>query len=494
MSKSFKQKIAIFSLFSILIPSLVWGAEVDYDNIISDSDANNYNSMTLSEIRDFLREKNSYLKDYEYSGNNPSPAQVALDPDLKYIQTRSAAEIIYNAAQEAKINPQFLLTLLQKEQGLIEDTDPSDRALDFAMGYYCYDGNYCNVKYKGFGKQVRGAALQFRWYMDNIHQYNWKPNQPACADDPTPFLPCTSRGTVVTPANHITAAMYIYTPHLHGNKLFFTLWNKYGFGGLADQDGDGDETPLAQIGFFPDGALVKAKGSEGGTIYLISEGEKRPFANMSALISRYNPDKVLLVDEAELDKYKEGNVIAHTNYSVLENSQGQRYLIDGLSKRLIISDEAFRQLGFNPDEVEEASDIDLAAYITGTELDESSQPFAELWKDMATEAIYLVKDGVKHRIIDQFILDNNFSDMSIREVTAKTLEDLENGSPVKLANGTLIKKDLDKDVYVVSNGLRRLIPDGVTFEELGYSWNQINVVSSKVMNFHSLGQPILSKQ
>jgi len=491
MSSYYRKKIAFFILLILLIPNLVLGAEVDYDNIISDSDANNYNSMTMEEIRDFLRKQNSYLKDFEYSGNNPSPAQVALDPELKYIQTRTAAEIIYNAAQEAKINPQFLLVLLQKEQGLIENAGPTDRALDFAMGYYCYDGDYCNVKYKGFGKQVRGAALQFRWYMDNIYDYNWQPNKPSCADDPNPFLPCTSNGTVVTPENKITAAMYIYTPHLHGNKLFFTLWNKYGFGGLID---DGGEVPIITAGFFPDGALVKAKDSEEGTIYLISDSKKRAFANMNALISRFDPGKVLLVDQSELDKYEDGSIIAYANYSVLENALGQKYLIDGLTKRLIVSDEAFRHLGYNPEEVEVVNNSELDAYTTADSLDESSSPFAELLKDMDTDTVYLVKDGQKHRIIDQFILDNNFSDMKLREVTAKTIADLSDSTPVKLIDGTLIKKDLDARVYVISNGYRRLIPDGTTFTKLGYRWEDIHTVSSKVMNFHALGEEIISKE
>ena len=402
MPNFYRKKIATLTLLAILIPNLVFGAEVDYDKIISDSDANNYQSMTMFEIRDFLSSQNSYLKDYTYSGNNPSPTQVASGPDKKYIQTRTAATIIYNAAQEARINPQFLLTLLQKEQGLIEKSNPSDRALNFAMGYYCYDGNYCNVKYKGFGKQVRGAALQFRWYLDNIYSYNWQPNKPACADDPNTLLPCTSRGTVVTPANNITAAMYIYTPHLHGNKLFFTLWNKYGFGGLIDE---GDDIPIASLGFLPDGALVKAKDGEEGTIYLIANGQKRAFSNMTSLISRFNPDKVLSIEQEELDKYDDGSLIAHANYSLLEGSGGNKYLIDGLFKRLIVSDEAFRQLGFNPLELEEASFSELAAYADGEDLSGSSTPFAELWQDIDTAGIYLVKDAKKHRVIDQFIID-----------------------------------------------------------------------------------------
>lgn len=78
MTNDYKQKIAIFTLFVLLIPNLAFGAEVDYNNIISDSDADNYQSMTMSEIRDFLRSQDSYLQNYEYSGNNPSPAQVVL--------------------------------------------------------------------------------------------------------------------------------------------------------------------------------------------------------------------------------------------------------------------------------------------------------------------------------------------------------------------------------------------------------------------------------
>jgi len=492
MTNYYRKNIAIFIMFTLFIPNLVRGAEVNYNNIISDADANNYNSMTLTEIRDFLRTQNSYLKEYKYSGNNPSPTQLSLDPDKKYIETRTAAEIIYNAAQEAKINPQFLLTLLQKEQGLIEGTNPDERDLNFAMGYYCYDGNYCNVQFKGFGKQVRGAALQFRWYVDNIYNYNWQPNKAACADDPTPLLPCTSKGTVVTPANKITAAMYIYTPHLHGNKLFFTLWNKYGFGGEIDE-GEND-LPSTEPGFFPDGALLKAKDSQEGTIYLISGGEKRAFADMTSLLSRFDPDKVLLVDQAELDKYEAGQLIAHANYSVLENPDGDRYLIDGLTKRLIISEEAFRQLGFNPDEIEKVDQAELAAYVTGDTLDASASPFAELWQDMDSEAIYLVKDGQKHRIVDEFIVDVNFPEMKIKDVTVKTLDGLKTSSPIKLLDGTLIKANADARVYVISNGERRLIPDGDTFAKLGYSWTSIYTVTSKVMNLHQLGEAILNRE
>ncbi len=471
----------IFLLFIIALPSTSLAA--DYNNIISDEDVSYYESMTQVEIKDFLRSNNSYLANYWYTGDNPGPVELANDPEAEedYIKQRSATEIIYNAAYESKINPQFLLTMLQKEMGLVEDADPVENQLAYAMGYDCPDSGGCNFRTKGFGKQVRATAQQFRWYIDNINQYNWRPGVPACADDPNPFTPCTSQGTLVTPANAITAAMYLYTPHIHGNTLFATLWDKYGFSGSV---------PIASLtGIFPSGALVKA--IDGEDIFLISDGVKRQFASMSALISRYDPQKVLAVDATELTKYEDGNEIAFTNYSVLENATGDRYLIDGLQKRLIVSDEAFRQLGFNVAEVESATASELASFSDGADLDEdSSSPFAEVWQDSASEKYFYIKDGTKAPLIDLSIVESNFPDFVVKEVTPFTLENLDQVAPVKLLDGTLIKKATDSRVYVISDGLRRLIPDEAVFTAMGYSWTNIITMPNKVMNFHALGQEL----
>ncbi|MDP2812091.1 MAG: hypothetical protein Q8O32_00140 [bacterium] len=486
MKKIFKYIFSVFSLFGLILPNISSALEINYNQIISDEEATDYRSMTQKEIQSFLEEQNSFLKDYQYSGNNPTPAQVATDPELKYIETRSAAEIIYNAAQEAKISPKFILTILQKEQSLIDDSTPTERNLDFAMGYYCFDGDYCNPMYKGFGKQVRSAALQFQWYMDNIESYDYQPGVPVCIDDYTIDLPCTDKGTQVTPANRVTAALYVYTPHIHGNKLFATLWDRYGFGGATTFPID-----VIGAGIIPEGSLVKAKGLADSAVYLISNGEKRAFASMTALVSRYDPGKILEISSEEIEKYTNGDLIAHPNYSVLANASGQRYLIDGLTKRLIVSNEAFRQLGFNSDEVLVVSNEELAYYNEAEVLTEGqASPFAQLMKDDISDQLYYVKDGKKSLIIDNFIIQANFLDMEMKEVTAKTLENLSLASPIKLSDGTLIKTEKDKRVYVISAGLRRFIPDGETFEALGYKWTNIYTVSSKIMNFHSLGEQI----
>lgn len=479
-----KKTVSIISLFSLLFPILVQAAEFDPSNIISDEAAQDYQSMSQIEIRDFLREQDSYLSRFFYNGDNPGPTELAIDPDQEYIKTRSASEIIYNAAYEAKINPQFLLTMLQKEQSLIEDDTPSERQLNYAMGYYCFDGQPCNPRFKGFGKQVRSTALQFRWYLDNIHEYTYQPGKRSCIDDPTPDVPCTSAGTEIKPENTITAAMYVYTPHIHGNKLFLTIWERYGF----------DAATVGQPGYFggifPDGALVQA--SEGDdTVYIILGQEKRPFGSTTALVSRYDPNKVLKINAEELEKYDEGASIDHANYSVLESSDGDRYLIDGLQKRFIVSDEAFRQLGYNPAEVLEVSDTELNSYVDGAVLDENNpSPFEQLMRDTSTNGVYYIKNDTKAPIVDPDIL-KSYSDLTIVDATPAQLEKYRKISAAKLKDGTLIKMADDPRVYVISNEKRRLIEDEYTFLTLGYSWADIMTVSERVLRLHEVGRPLL---
>ncbi|RJQ33944.1 hypothetical protein C4566_02810 [Candidatus Parcubacteria bacterium] len=475
--------ISFFSLFTFIFPIIAQAAEFDYNNIVSDEEAQNYKAMSQMEIKTFLKEQNSYLANFFYSGNNPGPNESSDDPEVEFIKTRSATEIIYNAAQEAKINPQFLLVMLQKEQSLIEDSDPDERQLNYAMGYYCFDGQPCNPRFKGFGKQVRSTALQFRWYLDNIDDYTYQPGKSSCIDDGTPDLPCSSAGVEIKPENTITAALYVYTPHIHGNKLFATIWDRYGFGGTAT----GDDNSFN--GIFPDGALVKANGGD-GTIFLISNQEKRPFGSTTALVSRYDPNKVLTVDAQELEKYSEGLVIEFPNYSVLQAPSGDRYLLDNLEKRLIVSDEAFRQLGYNPAEILGVTQADIDAYIDGEDLAEGNpSPFEQLMRDTSTNGIYYVKNDTKAPIIDPEILAS-YSDLKIIDASPADLEQYRKISAARLKDGTLIKMVDDPRVYVISNGERRLIEDEKTFLTLGYSWNQIRQVSERVLRLHEIGQTL----
>lgn len=489
----------IFAISSILPSSIVFATTADEDdinNIISDAEVSDYNSMTQVEIKNFLKSKNSHLANYWYFGDNPSPTELGIDIDdanrkiipasevPDFPKKRSATEIIWNAAIEFKINPKFLLVMLQKEQGLIEKSDPSERNLAYAMGYYCYDGQYCNFKWSGFGKQVRSTAEQFRYYIDNIERYDHQPNKRSCVDDPTPDLPCTSKGTEIKPANAITAAMYIYTPHVHGNLLFAKIWDRYDFGGASEPTVE----ELVKNGIFPHGALVTDEDDD--TVYLIYNNKKRPFESTTALVSRYDPGKVLTVDSIELDKFHLGDPIKFANYSIFETLGGKKYLIDGLEKRLISSNEAFKALGFNPAEVEEIAAQELEVFETGAPLDAEYSPFSQLMRDTSTNGVYFVKDDKKIPIVDPLILEINYPDMKIVDVNEANLDKYKKVSAMRLEDGNLIKLEDDPRVYVISDGARRAIEDEATFLSLGYSWSDIHIVNERVMRLHPIGQKL----
>ena len=478
------KKIFLF-IFIFFLSSKVSSANLGYNNILSDHEATNYNSMNIAEIQEFLESKNSYLSNYWYTGNNPGPihfVEAEANPDKKFFKKRYASEIIYNASQENKINPQLLLTMLQKEMGLIEDNDVTTRQLGFAMGYYCYDGAKCNPRFKGFGKQVRSTAAQFRYYLDNINQYNHRPNNRSCIGDPTPYLPCTSNGTEIIPENKITASLYVYTPHIHGNVLFKTLWNRYDF----------TDNVSEYLGIIPDGSLVQAKnGEDKDTIFLIKDGKKLVFENTTSLVSRFDPGQVLKVDYEEIAKFVSGNNIKYANYSILQGPDSKKYLLDNLVKRLIVSDEVFHSLGFNPLEIEEISYAELSLIPDGKDItsDEISV-FEQLIRDPKTNGVYYIKDNKKYPVISQEIIDINWPKMIIKDIYSEELNKYIKSKPAKLKDGTLVKSENNNSVYVISNGRRRSLSNEETFINLGYNWSEVKIISDRVFKLHKLGKEI----
>ena len=198
------------------------------EHITSDMEFRNNLSMSLSNIENFLETANSFLAHHE--------------TEDAYGINRPAAEIIYNAANDHEINPQSILTTLQKEQGLISTLpgQATQYQLDWAMGYAVGNENY-----KGFGKQVDRAAWQFdKYYRDmnseGLTVSGWGVLIPKETED------CL----IVTPFNMATAALYTYTPlagiswggckPFGGNFLYWDLfYNIYRF----DAGPEGDYEP-----------------------------------------------------------------------------------------------------------------------------------------------------------------------------------------------------------------------------------------------------------
>ena len=231
--------------------------------IITDYQMSNYQSMTEEEIQAFLTRKNSCKNTNEALYNEMTTRY----PSIKWHydnghfvciseekfgdgevigEGETAAHIIWQAAQDYQINPQVLIVLLQKEQGLITDSYPNSLQYRSATGYGCPDTAACSSKYYGFKNQIRNAAAMFRTVLNggwtnypvgkNYVQYN--PN-PDCG------------GSEVNIENRATSALYRYTPYqpnqaalkagygtvecgAYGNRNFYLYFEDW-FGGIVDE-------------------------------------------------------------------------------------------------------------------------------------------------------------------------------------------------------------------------------------------------------------------
>lgn len=487
-----------YFLISLLIPAIffsfnsVLAQDIDPDfnpsHIIDDSEMLNTNSLSASDIQKFLTKKGSYLATYTTVNS--------------YGTTKSASEIIYDAAHNnydcsgvdlgdspteatraarckkiGTINPKALLVLLQKEASLIENPAPAQARLDWATGYGCPDGNACNPYYKGFGKQVNSAALQFLAYMNEQSRYPYKAGQTYTFSNPYGTI-CNEPMTVV-PDNKATAALYNYTPHVYnGNYNFYRLYKQYFPIGLKN---------------YPNGTLVQIEGEAG--IWLMQDGQKRPFTSYTAFVSRFDPKKVVTVSADALESYEKGAPIKFPNYSLLRSPEKNIYLIVNDEKRLIASKDVFKKIGFSTDEVVDATTDELASYKVGKDVTATSTyPTGKLIQDPKSGGVFYVESGFKYPIIDKVLLSTKFKGKKITKGTTVELNKYTKGSPVLFDDGELLTSDSSPTVYLISEGRKRPFSTGTVFEGLGYKFSNVISVSPQLLANYPTGDSIIIQE
>jgi uncharacterized protein with LGFP repeats len=229
-------------------------------NIVSDGVFFNRSTMTEAQIQTFLASKvktcqSGYtcLKDY-YDTSRTIAADAMCGAYSGGVRER-ASRIIYKVAQACGINPQVLIVMLQKEQGLISSTAPSAYNYRAAMGQGCPDTAGCDTRYYGFFNQVYGGAWQMKRYA----------NPPGTSQFFTWYAPAKTWNVLYHPnrdcgtspvyiANQATANLYYYTPYQpnaaalragygtgngcssYGNRNFYNYFTDW-FGSTRGVDG-----------------------------------------------------------------------------------------------------------------------------------------------------------------------------------------------------------------------------------------------------------------
>lgn len=383
---------------------------------------------------------------------------------------RNAVDIIWDAAKTFGLNPRFLLVLLQREQSLIEDNDPTQDQLDWAMGYGvcddCLKSDPGIQKFKGFGAQVYFAAQRIREsYLKDLDERGFTeagigPGRLVSID-----------GMSIVPANRATSVLYTYTPHLEGNKNFARIWQRW------------FETDHVT------GTLLQDRVT--GGIWYIQDGLRRPITSRAAFLSRFDPKTVIPVGPSVLESYPIGRPIRFPNYSLLRSPRGTVYLIVDETRRGFTSQEAFRTHGFSPDEITDVSLDDLDAYREGEPITtQTVYPQGALLQDRSTGGVWFVQNGKKHPVMSPEILRQAFTHIHLVAVTFEDLEAYERAEPVLFPDGTLVGVKGSPDVFVITGGMRRHIQDEATFGTFGWNWDQIVWTNERSILLHPLGESL----
>lgn len=282
-----KKLVLGFLISLVFCCSLLFGQSQTFatnpSNLMDDGVFNRTSSMSATQIDNLL---NSYGASCISGGNGFT----TLDPrgysgtSYQFGGNVSAGKAIYDISQHYDVNPQVIVTTLQKEQSVVtgsagchpntpnssasqnspcgsaktpctEACPYSGGCVPIAMSYAC--PNYCYAGIEGFSNQISGGTWVLRWAQEraygNLSGYagfdagdesyyytgpmtaGWRQRSSADSSNYYDGTWTTSDGQGITVTNGATASLYTYTPFFSGNNNFDNLFQStFNFGSVFD--------------------------------------------------------------------------------------------------------------------------------------------------------------------------------------------------------------------------------------------------------------------
>ncbi|MEK7640179.1 MAG: hypothetical protein AAB424_03525 [Patescibacteria group bacterium] len=450
MRKVFSRIITTVSAFVLLVQPVLVQAAFQPGRIIADQEFIDSKSMEIVDVQAFLQRRGGTLGTMQVTDFNGV--------------IKPTSEAIVEVARLYGINPAVILVTLQKEMSLLTWKTPTQRAYDYAMGYGCPDSGGCSGKAAGLYRQLDFATWQFRQYLDFPGSYTFRAGNTYTIDATTVLL-----------ENQATAALYNYTPHFHGNENFYNLYTQW------------------FTRTFPDGSLVRI--GKTGTTWYIQHGERRAILTRAAFLTRFGDyKKILDISPDALANYPRGTDIRLPNFSLVQTPDGTTYLLSGDEKRVIQSPEVFRNLGFNPEEVEQVLTEDIVGYLNGVTISNANAyPAGALVRIKENGGVAWIEQGIRYPILDRSILKSRFPNRKVNlTITNAEFVQYPRAEPLTLRDGELIRIKGEGLVSVISNGQRRSIPTRKLFNQYGYNMKNVITISPRVAELHPIGEQLPS--
>ena len=439
------------------------GSAFDPGYIVSDSVFYDFGSMTVEEIQGFLDSKVTdcratdpaidCLKNIKVDiPDTPAtgPGEVGPCSAIPAMPQASAAQIIHAVANSCGINPKALIVTLQKEQGLVTSTKPTDYMYRAAMGFGCPDSDpaICGKVYVGLFNQLYRAARQLQWYGDPAGSFTyWKPGRTVSMR----FNPKSSCGTKSFELkNQATAALYYYTPYTPNDAA---LNNLYGTGDSCSAYGNRNFWRFYHDWFgspVSGGYLVRAEGTSAA--YLITD-KLRYLISDTRLLAAFEPMGPLGdVSSAYLNSFQDSGAAVQ----LLKNPAGQTFLVSGGKRFLVETCAELSHCGLDCASALELSDWQV-------KLLEDGGPLTRLLQGPSGQR-YWAENGTLRVVIDDLALRQvNATDIIPSVMVPEQIITMSPG-PALASDGLAFQLADSADYAVAGGGKVYLIPGSLAVD------------------------------
>ena len=425
--------------------------------IISDSVFFDFGTMSVADIQRFLESKVPVCKDGDggpkclrnYTMDTPAkPAEDGRCDALEAKTDQTAAQIIYDVSRACKINPRVLLVTLQKEQGLVQATNPTARMYAAALGFACPDvdpSNSCGRVKAGLFNQLYFGAGQLQWYGDPRGSFTYLKVGKTSNIRYNPSSSCGTKPVAIK--SQATANLYYYTPYTPNAAA---LKNLYGSGDGCSAYGNRNFWRF-YTDWFGDpvagGFLLKSKASD---TYLIVDNN-RYLVDDPELLKALAPLGPLGVIS---DDYLNTFTVAGTMTRVVKSALGRYYFVDGGKKFLFNDCNQVATFGLDCTKAVQLTSSQLAAladsgamsaYVAGTASD-----------------TYLISGGFKREVLDTASATASGINLPVlnTKLSISAFKYLPWGAPV-IKNGSVFVNRDTKNTVVFMDGLGYEIPAAV---------------------------------
>lgn len=239
--------------------------------------------------------------------------------------------------------------------------------------------------------------------------------------------------------------------------------------------------------------LVKAHDSR--RLYLMIDSVKHEVTTDDVLVEYgYTEDEATIMEEADLESYKEGGTLNYPDGTVVEDTTGTYVIENGLRRRLAnqnVINELTQRRRFL---IKRASLLRLGEFPIGREVTDPAEiPDGSLVKVAGDSAVWKIV-GNTRQVFPQLTIFNlyrlNFN--KVRTITSTQLQQFNWAAPVKYPDGALVKIPTDPKVYLLRAGVRHWIETEDDLRGLGFDFSDIvDMPPTDIVNYPE-GEPVIT--